>query len=306
MAEGTYMNLPFNEFKASLEILINEAAELLKLEITDSEALNVLKHKRKIWEDQVKNLLQNSFSKLDNEYVKDFYSATSNSFNIGSEFQLEYLVKIQKETIKAKQYSLWGNLRIISVSDAIKSPNDVELRYRLRYTTEEKLLLLLTKLYELYDDHFYPIKELLIGNGIILKRYDEDRELAETLEERGLIKIYQGIGHDVMAQLTVEGAIFVEEDRKPINEKYDSIKNTQNELEDKVNEIIEYLKKLGYGQEIIFDELQELKEFYQTLNKKNWGQLLKGKLIDLSLAKLIENDTIKFIYESLTDKKLLL
>ena len=75
-------------------------------------------------------------------------------------------------------------------------------------------------------------------------------------------------------------------------------------MDERVDEILENLKKLGYGQEIIFDEIQELKELYGKLNKKNWGQVVKGKLVDLALAKLVENDTISYIYEKLTNHTL--
>ena len=60
------------------------------------------------------------------------------------------------------------------------------------------------------------------------------------------------------------------------------------------------MTELGFGQQIIFDELDELKE-YLNLGKKNWFQLLKGKLFDLTVSKTLEETVIKGVYETLSD-----
>ncbi|MCT4214977.1 hypothetical protein HZP46_05765 [Elizabethkingia anophelis] len=96
----------------------------------------------------------------------------------------------------------------------------------------------------------------------------------------------------------------IEEKRKSYKEDYSDINSDKEEVSKKIDEIISQLTKLGYGQEIIFEELEELKALYTTLNKKNWGQIVKGKLIDLSIGKFVENETISYIYEALTDHKL--
>ena len=69
----------------------------------------------------------------------------------------------------------------------------------------------------------------------------------------------------------------------------------------KIDELFIKLEKLGYGQQIIFDELEELKDLYLTLNKQNWAQLVKGKIIDLGLSQVISVDVMKIIYESITN-----
>ena len=55
----------------------------------------------------------------------------------------------------------------------------------------------------------------------------------------------------------------------------------KSDLQSTLNDIKSKLSELGFGQQIIFDELDELKE-HLNLGKKNWFQLLKGKLFDLS------------------------
>ena len=72
------------------------------------------------------------------------------------------------------------------------------------------------------------------------------------------------------------------------------------DLHNKLNDIADKLTKLGYGQEIIFTEIDELKEQF-NLGKKNWFQLLKGKLLDLTVSKTLEETVVKEVYETLSE-----
>ncbi len=65
-----------------------------------------------------------------------------------------------------------------------------------------------------------------------------------------------------------------------------------------LNEMAENLKKLGYGQEIIFDEIDELKSHF-NLGKHNWFQLVKGKLFDIGLAYGVEKLVLEGMYSDL-------
>ncbi|MEQ8909906.1 MAG: hypothetical protein RIC95_11975 [Vicingaceae bacterium] len=74
--------------------------------------------------------------------------------------------------------------------------------------------------------------------------------------------------------------------------------------EEEINSIHEKLDKIQLGQEAIYDDLQqeikELKELIYVLNKKNWIELMKGKLSgfginkSLSIAMKGTLDTIGF------------
>lgn len=59
---------------------------------------------------------------------------------------------------------------------------------------------------------------------------------------------------------------------------------------------------MGYGQEILFNELEELKSLYPKLNKKNWSQILKGKLLDMAVEKIIDMSVVKLISDDFLDK----
>ena len=85
---------------------------------------------------------------------------------------------------------------------------------------------------------------------------------------------------------------------------YDKITESQIELNKKIDQIIATLNKQNFGQEILFNELQELKELYPKLSKKNWGQILKGKLIDLGFAQVINQEIAENIFTELTNQVL--
>lgn len=72
----------------------------------------------------------------------------------------------------------------------------------------------------------------------------------------------------------------------------------------KLEEIKDWLKTIGLGQEIIFEEIDELKDNLKNLNKKNWIQLLKGKLIDFGISEVLDKETINKIYNYITNTKL--
>ena len=74
----------------------------------------------------------------------------------------------------------------------------------------------------------------------------------------------------------------------------------ESELHKKLNDILEKLEKQGFGQQIIFEEIEDLKNHF-NLGKKNWFQLLKGKVVDLTLKKVLDKTIVQEIYNQLSD-----
>ena len=74
----------------------------------------------------------------------------------------------------------------------------------------------------------------------------------------------------------------------------------QSEILSKINEIMFNLRKLEIGQEIIFDEIDELKSSF-NLGKKKWNQLLTGKIVDLGISYGIEKTILDSIYSELAN-----
>lgn len=74
----------------------------------------------------------------------------------------------------------------------------------------------------------------------------------------------------------------------------------ESELHLKLNDILEKLEKQGFGQQIIFEEIEDLKNHF-NLGKKNWFQLLKGKVIDLTIKKILDKTIVQGIYNHLSE-----
>lgn len=71
-------------------------------------------------------------------------------------------------------------------------------------------------------------------------------------------------------------------------------------LHNKLNSIIEQLNRQDAGQEVLFEEIESLKNHF-SLGKKTWFQLLKGKLLDVAVEKGIELAIVTQIYDALAD-----
>lgn len=305
MTEILHITADFEDFNAELINLLSEANELNNLPVKSEEELSALKNASSEWMSRTEKLLRESFNIESNHFVNEFRISRPSFYSIpGASLTLKSEADKAKSLLQHKQHLLTYYQKILSISELTISPKKVDVKQRATYTIEEKLSLILNKLYDLYDNDYYSIKDILNGNGVHLRRSDENREFSIMLENSGLIKPHPSDRDYV--QITSEGAMFVETNREPIYEDYSHINKTPEEINQAIDEIIENLRNLGNGQEIIFNELEELKSLYIKLNKKTWGQVLKGKLFDLSLGKLVENDTLKFIYETLTDNKLLI
>lgn len=273
-------------------------------QIKTEEDFEKVKLEIKGWVTETTAFLKDSFDKKENEYANSFYYARVNRYSLANVKMLNQRIKEEFDDLGAKLNNIWSAKRLLSVCDFIINSSLVdELKQREKYTTQDKLSLLLNKLYDLYDDFYYPIKDILIGNGIKMKRYDEDRELAGVLEDNGYIQTTPS-EDGLSAKLTATGAIHVEELRKSYKEDYSDIDKTSEELNDKIDQLVYDLRKLGLGQEIIYNEIEELKDLYTKVSKKTWGQALKGKLFDIGLSQALNKDTLQFIYEQLTNHTL--
>ena len=71
-------------------------------------------------------------------------------------------------------------------------------------------------------------------------------------------------------------------------------------LHNKLNGIIENLKRQELGQEVLYEEIESMKNHF-GLGKKTWFQLLKVKIVDVAIDKVIEEAIVKQIYDALAD-----
>jgi len=69
----------------------------------------------------------------------------------------------------------------------------------------------------------------------------------------------------------------------------------------KLDELEKMLTNQGYGQEVIFNEIEDLKKLTKKLNKKNWGEVIKGKFVDMAIGGIINKKTAIKAIEFLTE-----
>ena len=294
-----------DEFENKIKNFIklgNEIKEKHNSQITKDE-YNIVKQKGDNWISEVKDFLKKSFDIKENIFVIGFSKSVPISYMIQNiEPDYNQYIRQYFEEIHMKIDLLEYYMRLIRIADAVTNPNSEKVLNRSSFSIQQKLDLILEKLYDLGGDRHHYIDLILELNGIKLSHRGEDREFAKTLEQNGYIDTIKA--KDILVKINMKGKIYIEGKRVIKKEDYNTISSDYIEITKKVDEIITHLTKLGFGQEIIFEEIEELKDLYKKLNKKNWGQVLKGKLIDLSLSKLVENETIAYIYEKLTDSNL--
>jgi len=191
---------------------------------------------------------------------------------------------------------------LISVCDTLIRPNDaVLIESRSKMGIGETIELLLVKLNLIYNSRAYPIETVLNGNGVNTSR-TEAYNLGRHLISTGWCK--EGQSNPDWVQLTVEGRLRAEELMRAKQADYSKIPDDAEQLTDVLAEIRHKLDMIGCGQEILFDDLEELRELYGKLSKRSWGQLLKSKAVDWVAEKVVDKSVVSWIYDQLTKTEL--
>lgn len=224
----------------------------------------------------------------------------ANTITIFDNFYSSYTIgrdpKFEKEIKRIDKFNRSLKLAIAYLS-IIDSLIDINIESQIE-SISEKNDYVLTKLNKLFGDEHYSISMLLSLNNV-KQRDDEGREIAEDLHRRGYVILSNRYGSSDNVKISIKGASYIERKNRQKSSKLSS-----SQLDKKIDNIIEHLNKLGYGQEIIFNEIEELRDLQHKLSRKSWTQLLKGKLIDLALDKLISIETVTSVYEYLTNNHL--
>lgn len=286
----------WKDFESELDARILEGINLVDVKIENQTDLESKFVEYKNWKQGCLDFLRANL-KDDPFYSESFRLGTHGSFFVpGQDYSWEKKATDYKQKVKSDISNLKLFRKLLSVSDAIVAVEKIDLKVRRSYSTKEILCLLIDKLYDLYDDNLYPILPILIGNGIELKRQREEFELLELLESDGLVES-RGVTTIAEGQLTIRGKIYIETRRSIEAKGYDSIPDNQDELRGLITNLETKIRDLGLGQEIIFEELQELKFAVGKISKKNIGQLLKVKLQDWAFLQVISDDNAKALFE---------
>lgn len=76
------------------------------------------------------------------------------------------------------------------------------------------------------------------------------------------------------------------------------------QIEHNFENLTSQIKKLEFGQEIIFNETDEIKDLISGLNKKNWTEIIKAKFNDMILGKVISLETAEILINTITGENI--
>lgn len=174
---------------------------------------------------------------------------------------------------------------------------------------KDKKLKILKFLYShKFDGKLYDIGGILEKLGPT--NYQEIYYISKSLSDEGYIKIIPN-DNSVQGKIISPGIEFIEElelDEKKY-EAIDFFDSKEKEIiKIKLDEFSNKLLKLELGQQIlhedILDEIDTLKKLLNILGKKDWTQILKGKLIDAGFGGIVESVS-NLIIETFKGEKLL-
>ena len=289
------------DFKSQIDEYIIEGEALVekyKSSRTEND-LESLKDEQHRWENEVIDYVKTSFEPEHTNFRYEFKAQRgyNTGFKLGIDQRIKNIIQALKDEINGLDYYL----KMLFISDAIIRAEEINLEERKNLDTEGRLDLILSKLYELYDDRLYhSIKWILEGNGIKLNNHGEDWDYAKMLENRNLIDTITT--KDTGARLTLEGKYAIEQSRKAQVTDYTKISSSDEELKALIEGVLKEVEKLGIGQQIIFDEFDELRDDIPKLSKKSFGQLLKSKLGDLIAARALNKTLASEIFKQFTDQ----
>ena len=257
-----------------------------------------LKKEIRIWEEKIIDFFNNEFYPSSDVFIDMFGGVGYIIMDEWKVYSLQKMPFVEREyeklkwELEEKKSSLQPISDYILMTDVLQGKENKYLA-----TIQEKTDFLLEKLRLVFNDKYYSISQIFELNSIEY-RSDEPFEIARLLEKKGYViskRPHLNIDMDKV-KLSVKGATYIERKLKIKNKT-----EINKDIDTKLNDIIDRLQKLGYGQEIIFDEIEELRGLTNKMSKKSWGQLLKGKLIDLMLSEIINKDVAISIFEYLTN-----
>lgn len=295
------LKIGFEEFKNEILSLTEKGEALIqaykgKREETD---LISLKEDKSTWKKQVITYVSNCFNPVNDRFQYELNSS-GHTFNTGFKIETSKQIEMQLQLIKGLCRGLIYYSELLAVYDAYTQPEDYDAEAIKNLDTAGILELILSKLYDLKKvNSYHSIKDILEGNGIELE-HGEDWEYGKQLESLGFIDSMNA--RTFNAKLSLNGKLHVENSRKTSETDYSQISDSDKDLHTKIDFIIEELKKRGYADQIIFEEIEELREEIPVKNKKKFGQLVKGKIVDLVMSKAIDAAAGSEIFKELTNQ----
>lgn len=158
---------------------------------------------------------------------------------------------------------------------------------------KDKKIKVLEDLYKnRFDNKYHSILKILEMLGPTNEK--EASSIAKKLYDEGLIDLVESKS-GVFAEILPDGIELIENEESDDGE-YEPIDLFQNQerglIIEKLDEFSEKLRRLEIGQQIIYDdlknEIETLKKLLNVLEKKDWRQIFKGKLLDAGMGQLTD------------------
>lgn len=152
-------------------------------------------------------------------------------------------------------------------------------------------------------------KELTRNQDSLTKEIEKETKKRQTSEldflkkkeqlNRSELTNIRSINSELQKQQIVFQDYTVEESDLSGNDEEYTLKELA-DLHSRIDDILSKLEKLGYGQEIIFDEIEELKSKSKKITKKDLKMMMIGKIVSFGVG-TVDTETASQIFETITD-----
>ena len=152
-------------------------------------------------------------------------------------------------------------------------------------------------------------KELSRNQGYLTKAVDNETKKRQSQElsflkekeriNRSELSNIRNLNSEIQRQQNIFDNYQVPESELTDDDVDYSLKELT-ELHDRINSVLEKLEKLGFGQEIIFEEIEQLKGKSKKISKKDLKMMLIGKIVSFGMGK-IDTELAAQIFEEITN-----
>lgn len=152
-------------------------------------------------------------------------------------------------------------------------------------------------------------KELTRNQTSLTKEVDKETKKRQTNElnflkekerlNRSELSNIRNINSELERQQFVFNDYTVPENELTGNDNEYNLKELT-DLHSRIDNVLTKLEKLGFGQEIIFDEIEELKSKSKKITKKDLKMMLIGKIVSFGVGK-VDSETASDIFETITE-----
>jgi hypothetical protein len=211
---------------------------------------------------------------------------------------------VDKQHLRVKLYQFVNFLESQPISNRILqrfSEDFIEIKEKIPKPNTQHYL---KQKRELVDNISTPELQGALGYFLIRQTFDSARiydnsflDLThEWFNSRGNFDQWKNDFNTFVFKPFVELLNWYISESQSYNEQDYFSKNEINEFSYKIDDLLQGVR---LGQEVLFEELQDLKEQLKSIKKKNWGELLKGKLFDLTLNNVISVKTFSMVFKAI-------